>query len=61
MNKPWLITLLSVVGGVTALSALAMAIWNSKQMRTARVLKRTKAALYQAGTVLRVMSGMETD
>ncbi|MBQ8432430.1 MAG: hypothetical protein IJX28_06060 [Clostridia bacterium] len=58
MNKTWMITMLSVAGGLAALGALGVAVWNSKQMRMARTVKRAKCVLYQAGNAMRAMSGM---
>ena len=56
-GKAALITL-GAVGGVTALGVAAAAIWNSKQMRTARTVKRTGKVLYQVGTAMRNVSGI---
>ena len=49
---------LGAVGGITALGATAAAIYNSRQMRTARALKRTGRVLYQVGTAMRNVSGI---
>lgn len=46
----------SIVGGVTVLGIAAMMIWNSKQLRTARTVKRTGKILYQIGTAMRNVS-----
>ena len=55
-GKAVLITL-GAVGSVTALG-VAAAVWNSKQMRTARAVKRTGKILYQVGTAMRNVSGI---
>ena len=56
-GKAMLITL-GAVGSVTALGVAAAAIYNSKQMRTARTVKRTGKILYQVGTAMRNVSGI---
>lgn len=56
-GKAILITL-GAVGSVTALGVAAAAIWNSKQMRTARTVKKTGKILYQVGTAMRNVSGI---
>ena len=56
-SKAVLITL-GAVGGVTALGITAATVWNSRQMRTARAVKRTGKILYQVGTAMRNVSGM---
>ena len=58
VKKTWLIILLSVAGGMALLGGLGVAVWNSKQMRMARAVKRTGKILYQAGTALRSVSGV---
>ncbi|MBR3893942.1 MAG: hypothetical protein IKJ35_02225 [Clostridia bacterium] len=50
---------LGVTGGVALLGAAAVAVWNSKQLRTARAVKRTSKILYQVGTAMRNVSCME--
>ncbi len=55
-NKKMIITLASVAGGVAALGIGGMAIWNSKQLRTMRAVKRTEKILYKAGAVLQTLS-----
>ncbi len=49
---------LGAVGGMTAVGVVAAAVWNSKQMRTGRALKRTGRVLYQVGTAMRNVSGI---
>ena len=57
-KKTMLITL-GAVGGAAALGVTAAAIWNSKQMKTGRAIKRTGKVLYQVGTAMRNVSGVE--
>ena len=56
-KKTMLITL-GAVGGVTAIGVAAAAVWNSKQMRASRAIKRTGHVLYQVGTAMRNVSGI---
>ena len=56
-KKGVLITLGATLG-VTALGVAPAAVWNSKQMRTTRAIKRTGKVLYQVGTAMRNVSGM---
>lgn len=56
-KKTMLITLGATLG-VTALGVTAATVWNSKQMRTARAVKRTGKVLYQVGTAMRNVSGI---
>ena len=56
-GKALLVTL-GAVGSVTALGVAAAAIYNSRQMRTARTVKRTGKILYQVGTAMRNVSGI---
>ena len=53
-----LLIALGAAGGITALGAAAAAVYNSRQMRTARALKRTGRILYQVGTAMRNVSGI---
>ena len=57
-KKTMLITL-GAVGGVTALGVAAVAVWNSRQLRMSRAVKRTGKVLYQVGTAMRNVSGVE--
>ena len=50
-----------VVGGVALLGVAAAMIWNCKQLRTARAIKRTGKILYTVGTAMRNMSCMDCD
>ena len=59
-KKTMLITL-GAVGGMTAIGMAAAAVWNSKQMRTSRAIKRTGKVLYQVGTAMRNVSGVSQD
>ncbi len=49
-NSMWIA--LGIFGGMTALGAAAVTIWNSKQLRTARTMKRTGKMLHRVGAVL---------
>ena len=62
MNRKTVWILGGTLGGVTAVGLAAVAVWNSKQMRTARVLKRAGKILYKVGSVLQSVSCVsETD
>lgn len=56
-KKTALITL-AAIGGVAAVGVTAAAVWNSKQMRASRAIKRTGKVLYQVGTAMRNVSGV---
>lgn len=56
VNKKALMITLGAVGGVTMLGVAAAAIWNCKQLRAARAIKRTSKILYQVGTAMRNVS-----
>jgi len=56
-KKTMLITL-GAVGSAVAIGVTATALWNSREMRTARAVKRTGKVLYQVGTAMRNVSGM---
>ncbi len=58
MNKNMMITSASIALGLAAIGAAGYAVWNSKQLRAARTLKRTGKVLYQVGTALRSVSGV---
>lgn len=45
------------VGGVALLGAVAAMVWNSKQMRAMRALKRASRVMYHVGTAMRNVSG----
>lgn len=49
---------LGTVGGIAAIGVTAAAVWNSREMRTARAVKRTGKVLYQVGTAMRNVSGV---
>lgn len=57
MNQRLLLATLGGIGGVALLAALAAAVWNSRQMRFARAVKRTECVLYKLGGVLQSASG----
>lgn len=48
-----------MVAGITLLGVAAATVYNCKQMRAARALKRTGKILYMLGTTMRSVSGME--
>lgn len=50
---------LGIALGVTAVSIAAVSIWNSKEMRNARNIKRAETALWRVGTAMRDVSGIE--
>ena len=56
--KKSMVITLSAVGGVAMLGVAAAAVWNSKQMRMSRAVKRTGKVLYQVGTAMRNVSGV---
>ena len=43
---------LGSVGGAAALGAVAYSVWNNKQFRTMRMVRRTNAILQRVGNVL---------
>ncbi|MBQ1230154.1 MAG: hypothetical protein II369_03815 [Clostridia bacterium] len=57
MNQKMLMLAITGLGGAAALGLLAAAVWNSKQMRFARAMKRTECVLYKLGSVLQGASG----
>ena len=59
MDKKTVMIALGTLGGMTALGVTAAAVYNSKQMRTARVMKRTGKIMYQVGTAMRNISGVQ--
>ena len=56
--KKSMVIALSTAGGVAMLGVAAAAVWNSKQMRMSRAVKRTGKVLYQVGTAMRNVSGV---
>ena len=44
------------IGGVALLGVIAAAIWNSKQMKTMRAIKRASKVMYHVGTAMRNIS-----
>jgi hypothetical protein len=61
MDKKAMITLVGIVGGMAAISTAGVMVWNSKQLRAMRAVKRTGRILYQVGTALRSISGVMTE
>ena len=57
-NKTPMITALGVMVGVAVTSVAAVMICNSKQVRTARMLKSAENIMYRVGTAMRDVSGL---
>ena len=57
-NKTPMITALGVVLGATVAGVAAVMICNSKQVKTARMLKSAENIMYRVGTAMRDVSGM---
>ena len=45
------------IGGVALIGTVAAMIWNSKQMKTVRTIKRASKIMYHVGTAMRNLSG----
>ncbi|MBQ7347130.1 MAG: hypothetical protein IJW55_04160 [Clostridia bacterium] len=60
-HKKAIFITLGAVGGVTILGAAAAMVWNCKQLRAARAIKRTSKILYQVGTAMRNVSCMDAE
>ena len=58
MNKNAIIAMASVALGLATLGAAGYAVWNSKQLRAARAVKRTGKIMHQVGTALCSVSGV---
>lgn len=58
MNKSMMIASASVALGLAALGAAGYAVWNSKQLRAARAVKRIGKIMHQVGTALCSVSGV---
>ena len=58
-TKKALCLTLGPVGAVALLGIAAATVYNSKQMKAARALKRTGKVLYMLGTAMRSVSGIE--
>ena len=56
MNKTGIWILCGVLGGAAAVGGVAVAVWNSKQMRAARAVKHTSRILYAVGSALQSIS-----
>lgn len=50
---------LGAFGAVALFGIVAATVYNSKQMKAARALKRTGKVLYMLGTAMRNVSGIE--
>ena len=48
--------ILGVVGGSVMLGGAAVAVYNSKRMRSLRAIRKTNAVLHRVGTMLTRMS-----
>ena len=57
MSKNMIIASAGIALGVAALGAAGYAVWNSKQLRAARAVKRTGKIMHQVGTALCSVSG----
>jgi len=57
-TKKTVLIALGAVSGAAAIGVTAAAVWNSREMRTARAVKRTGKMLYQVGTAMRNVSGV---
>jgi flagellar basal body-associated protein FliL len=58
-TKKALCIALGAFGAVALLGITAAMVYNSKQMKAARALKRTGRVLYMLGTAMRSISGIE--
>lgn len=58
MNKNMMIASAGIALGLAAIGAAGYAVWNSKQLRAARAVKRTGKIMYQVGTALRSVAGV---
>lgn len=61
MNKKCWILTLSVAGGVLVFGSAAIALWNCKQWKTARLAKRAGNIIYRVGSTLQSISTTLTD
>ncbi len=59
MNAKTVLITLGITGMVIAAGVGAACVYNTKQMRTARALKRTGKILFVLGTAMRNLSGLE--
>ena len=55
-TKLWIAA--GVVGGCAAIGAVALGVWNSKQMRMLRATKRAGKILYRVGGAMQTMSAL---
>ncbi|MBQ7335589.1 MAG: hypothetical protein IJW92_03855 [Clostridia bacterium] len=51
-NQKAMIIILGSVGGAAAVGAVALSLWNSKQFRAMRAMRRTNAVLHRVGSML---------
>ena len=58
VDKKTVLLALGALGGMTAIGMTAAAVYNSRQMRMSRAVKRTGKILYQVGTAMRDVSGI---
>ena len=58
MSKNMMIASAGIVLGLAALGAAGYAVWNSKQLRAARAVKRTGKIMHQVGTAICSVSGV---
>ena len=58
MNKKAMMIALGAVGGLAAVGLGAYAVWNSKQLRSARAAKRIGGMLYKTGAILQAVSDL---
>ena len=58
MNKKAMIAALCAVGGIAAVGLGVYAVWNSRQLRTARTAKRVGKVLNKAGAILQSVSDL---
>ena len=58
MSKNMMIASAGIALGLAALGAAGYAVWNSKQLRAARAVKRTGKIMHQVGAALCSVSGV---
>ena len=57
MNTKTLAITAGIVGGVTLIGIAAACVYNSRQMKAARAVKRASKVMYHVGTAMRNISG----
>ena len=55
-KKMWI--LLGSIGGAAAISAVGVAVWNSRSMRAMRAARRTGKILYRVGAALQSVGSL---